>query len=420
MLKTTMKVLWFANSPCNALNYYGDKSNKTGTWLSALDRELQAEVELTIVYFGRANEEFRYLNTNYISLKRYASIRDYYSRFVLENPRHNNLYQCIISRVAPDVIHIHGTEGGFLSIIGKTDIPIVISIQGILTVYEQKYFSGLPRKYHLNYSYTRHSIKSLLFNIFQSSYSRIKYGSIVEKYFLKRAKHIIGRTKWDERVTRILAPQSTYYHCDEMLRDEFYHISWNKLNSDSTIRIFTTSSNVYYKGIETVVECSNILSRNGVKHKWYLAGLNINDSIFDSVKKYNSSLTISNLVLLGNYEANELIEQMLMCDLYVLPSHIENSPNSLCEAMLLGMPCIATHSGGVSSLISDGQSGVLIQSGDPWVMAGAILEVSNNRSLKLSISQGARRTALLRHNKSKILADLMIIYSNITNGIVSK
>lgn len=42
-----------------------------------------------------------------------------------------------------------------------------------------------------------------------------------------------------------------------------------------------------------------------------------------------------------------------------MPSHIENSPNNLCEAMILGMPCIATDAGGTSTLLSNMKDGLL-------------------------------------------------------------
>jgi len=100
--------------------------------------------------------------------------------------------------------------------------------------------------------------------------------------------------------------------------------------------------------------------------EWRVAGISNNDLIVKVVKKFLKSLyPKSNLILLGKLSELELINNLLNSNLYVMPSHIENSPNNLCEAMMLGMPCIATCVGGTASLINNNDDGVLIQDGDP-------------------------------------------------------
>jgi glycosyltransferase involved in cell wall biosynthesis len=96
-----------------------------------------------------------------------------------------------------------------------------------------------------------------------------------------------------------------------------------------------------------------------------------------------------------------------------MPSHIENSPNNLCEAMILGMPCIATFVGGTGSLLNDGHEGILIQDGDPWSMAGAIVELKEEFDRAISMGEHARKRALIRHDKDRIASELQGIYSNI-------
>jgi glycosyltransferase involved in cell wall biosynthesis len=94
-------------------------------------------------------------------------------------------------------------------------------------------------------------------------------------------------------------------------------------------------------------------------------------------------------------------------------SHIDNSPNSLAEAMILGMPCIASFVGGTGSMIKDGEEGVLVQNGDPWVLAGAIIELFNNKENATLMGANARKTALKRHDKRRIVSDLVKSYQEI-------
>ena len=44
---------------------------------------------------------------------------------------------------------------------------------------------------------------------------------------------------------------------------------------------------------------------------------------------------------------------LLDSHLYVYPSLMDNSPNALCEAQLLGVPCIATYVGGIPKMEKD-------------------------------------------------------------------
>jgi len=93
-----------------------------------------------------------------------------------------------------------------------------------------------------------------------------------------------------------------------------------------------------------------------------------------------------------------------------MASHIENSPNNLCEAMILGMPCVATFAGGTSSMLKDGEEGILIQDGDPWAMAGSILEMRGSSEAAVSMGIKARLSALKRHCKDDIVSQLLDTY----------
>ena len=96
-----------------------------------------------------------------------------------------------------------------------------------------------------------------------------------------------------------------------------------------------------------------------------------------------------------------------------MPSHIENSPNSLCEAMLLGMPCIATFAGGTGSMIKDRETGLVVQDGDPWALAGAVIELIENESMIKKISTNARNIALKRHNIKEVKNQVIGAYQEI-------
>lgn len=414
-----MKVLWFSNTPANADEFLHRELKATGGWLKALDKELQNNVNLYVAFFGSDNKPFKYKNTTYYPIKIkisffYKVLRKFFN--FRRKEYELNEYLKIIYDIQPDIIHLHGTELTFGEIVGQTTIPIVLSIQGNITIYRHKYFIGIEERFIKRLFDITSIIRSVLApNIFMKVNKYFNKQSKNEQRYLEKCRNIIGRTDWDRRISNILSPNSKYFHCDELLSDSFYINEWFSKNNSIKI-IHTTTGNAIYKGFETLCYALNLLNQLGYEVEWRIAGVSSNDLIVKLVKqKLKHNYPTKGLVFLGSLTEDKLVRKMLEADIYILPSHIENSPNSLCEAMILGMPCISTIAGGTGSLLVDKEEGILIQDGDPWVMAGAIVELSLDSNKAALLGQNARKRALLRHNKEKIVKELVLIYNQITN-----
>jgi len=414
-----IKVLWFCNTPANADGYFDAELRNTGGWLKALDQALQNHVELHIAFYMQYDKSFKFKESYYYPIKTNQSLlRKVFDRFFSYVSYKEDLrkYLDIIDTVKPDIIHIHGTEAPFTCIIPQVKIPMVVSIQGITTVVLHKYFSGFEKRYLKLINRKTLSLKDVFFpETFATDYRwYVKIQKLEEKN-LKLVHNIIGKTDWDKRITRILAPGSDYFHEDRVLRDSFYHREWMPHFGDK-IYIHTTNSNNYYKGFETMCQALTELVNIGVNCEWRVAGIGSDDTIVKVArKKLKNKYPKKGLVLMGKIDEDALIENLLKSDIFVMTSHIENNANSLSEAMILGIPCISTFVGGTGSLIKDGEEGILIQSGDPWGMAGAILELVNDKEKAAKLGNNARKTALVRHDKDKIIKDLLITYDKVIN-----
>lgn len=274
-----MKALWFSNTPGIGAEYLSkdDKIKGTGGWIYSLNSVLQSKVELSLVFhYPYKMDYFTYQQTNFYPV--------YTGNIIIENLKRRFLgkvydadflteYLSIIEKIKPDLIHIHGTENSFLSILGKTNIPIVISIQGNLTVIAHKYISGFHGK-QISQKSDGINIKTLLFgrNSFRKNLSNFKKMAVIEQSHLKFAKNIIGRTDWDRRITRVLAPKSEYYIGNEILRHRFYETQWNNIYTTGKLIVFTTSGNNYYKGFETLCHAIHLLNGIGIDVEWRVAG----------------------------------------------------------------------------------------------------------------------------------------------------
>ena len=405
-----MKVLWFSLSPGLADAYLNNNYEGIG-WVKSLERNIQDKVDLSVAFYHHADvAPFTYGATRYYPIKKFplGKFTKVLRRFAkrIEPESDVKAYLKIIEDVKPDLIHIHGTEGPFGLIQKFVDIPTVISIQGTITVYRYKYFSRISYADILKYSYLK---SFLLARSFINVYKEFKKISRREQDIYSHSKHFIGRTAWDRRVTKILAPTAKYYHNDEILRDAFYKYEYHPVKNERLI-IFTTTWVNIYKGLETVLDCAALLDGINLDYEWRVAGLTPDDEVVRIAAKNKKKAISKNIKFMGMLNQESLAQELMKSNIYVIASHIENSPNSLCEAQLLGLPCIATNAGGTNTLLEDGKDGILIQDGDPYAMAGAILEMNENYDQAIAYGKNARRKAQIRHDQQKITDDLLKIY----------
>ncbi|MFT7072190.1 MAG: glycosyltransferase involved in cell wall biosynthesis [Patiriisocius sp.] len=415
-----MRVLWFSNTPASGLEFLqkGTALKGTGGWMHALNSALKDKIDLSVAFhYPYKIECFDHKNTRYYPIYSgniYLSLLK--NRFFATtfNNKHLERYLAIIKEVNPDIIHIHGTENPFISILNHVNTPIVVSIQGNLTVYNHKFFTGFHGRFLRQMK--PESLKEILLGPKNFKKDKISFSkkSLFEQKNMSNIKYVIGRTKWDYRITRVLSPKSLYFQGEEMLRKTFYESVWSNPFREGKLIIFTTNGDNYFKGMETVFHAVFLLKSMGIAIDWRIAGISESSLISNISKKFlGDHFPTGGYTLLGSLSEEEIVAELLNAHCYVMPSHIENSPNNLCEAMMLGMPCVATYAGGTGSMLKDGEEGILIQDGDPWVMAGAILELKNDTDKALKYAQNARKRALLRHDKDKLVNQLLKIYKTI-------
>lgn len=94
----------------------------------------------------------------------------------------------------------------------------------------------------------------------------------------------------------------------------------------------------------------------------------------------------------------------------------ENSPNTVCEAQLLGIPVIATNVGGTSTLVRHMETGILVPANAPFFMAANIKLLVEDVELASRLGIAGRQTAIDRHNPEKIVSDLVQTVNIIKKG----
>jgi glycosyltransferase involved in cell wall biosynthesis len=415
-----LRVLWFANTPGLSANILTKDVMMTG-WISSLQTVVEdiPDCDLGYVFYCEGPmAPFEYGKTRYFPVQKLGNSKRkrLMHRLAGRTEYDENVpnFLKIIKEFQPDIIHVHGTEAPFgLLLRHVIAIPVVVSIQGILTAYSKKYFAGLGMP---------GLIRRLLsgYPFFKTDYKIWRKRERIEQEILRKVQFIFGRTDWDRRVCLVLAPGARYFHLDEVIRPRFYGLE-RKVPANAVPIFFTTSSPSFYKGLETVIDTARILTGNGMEANngmgftWLVAGVREGDALMKLIMQSRgvSDLGALNIRLLGLLSEEELAKQFAAADVFVQVSHIENSPNSLCEAMLAGMPIIASFAGGTGSLLKDGVHGVLVQDGDPYALGGAMVEMVRYPERYRPMAVEARVTALRRHDPVTIAAEMMKVYAEI-------
>jgi glycosyltransferase involved in cell wall biosynthesis len=327
------------------------------------------------------------------------------------NVKLNSYITNVVSDFEPDIIQIFGSENPFGLIVKQQNKPVIIHIQGYSFVCQGKWFKGISKWEQFRYA----SLKDLLLmRGCYNDYFTFRKKAETEAFIIKNSKYFMGRTNFDKGIVSLISPGSKYFHCEEFIRKEFFENRWNfpHQNKITCVSILKGTS---YKGIDLLVEALLILKKySTVSFKFKICGVSANEEIIRIIKKkYKKEINLIDIEFLGNLTANDLVKQLCSSNFYIHPSYIENSPNSICEAMALGMPIIATDVGGVSSMIEDKVEGILVQEGEPYSLAGAIVDLTNNYEKAIELGCVARKKAFIRHQPDDILKNLLKIYEEI-------
>lgn len=415
-----MKILWFSLSPCGSLRR--DKKQRViQGWMISLEDELKkhSEIELSVAFFSNIKEEpYEYDGVRYYPMyqnranTKIGRVLERYKSMEAVDKKMLSVMIDVVKDVRPDLIHIHGTEERFGLIQNEVnDIPIVFSIQGLIAPYSSKYFSGFTREELMHNETFFKRLRGVGIN---AEYRRSIYKAQREIKILSDAKYVFGRTQWDCNICRLFNPAVKYFTVNEILREEFYKRSWKKQSYGIPFTILSTlSPGPIYKGFETLLETAYLLKRfSGISFKWYVAGYTGDEPLVKiAERRFRVRSEDCNLVFCGLVNADKLSSLLQLSDIFCQVSHIENSPNSLCEAMLMGVPVVATNAGGTSSMLR--HLGLLVQDGDPYAMGGAILRIHTDFESFRQLALQGRELALERHAPGNVVKELLLGYDAI-------
>jgi len=416
-----MRVLWFTNVPFpDAGPEFGGSETGSGGWLWGLADALRqhTHVALGVVTACRDGADLQ-VEKNGVMHYRVAVPARRFDRVTQSLPDQAFINRCqdIVTSFKPDLIHIHGTEQtyGLLTAEQRVKLPTVVSIQGLLGGYLPYLAGGMKNSELIRC----HGVMNLMFRIgILFDVRRWRKRCITEVRILNGNQYFIGRTLWDRAQLRMANRKATYLHCDEVLRPEFYLERSPMIAKHKRPTILATWGSSPFRGTHVLLRALALvrreipdvelrLPRGQWRSRWFRS---YSTHLDDLIRHLGIRDAVT---LLPGLSADQYAGEFQRAHAFVQASIIENSSNTLCEAMIIGTPSVVSYAGGTASLVKDEETALCYPPGDHAVLAEQLLRLLRDPDLALKLSKNAREVAWKRHGRQQIALRTVEIYEKV-------
>lgn len=417
-----MRVLWLTNVALpEASHLLGVLPATSGGWLVGMLRGLQeqCELDLSVAFPCPGVTTTEQLQGDRVTYHAFAVVRKRNRRRQVS--AYQEVFSAVLQECGPDLVHIHGTESpralAMIRACAERGIPAVVSIQGLVSIIWRHFYSDLPMRVVYGMS-----PKEVLTGVNVAGARRsLRRNGIYEAQAIRECRHIIGRSTFDKACVAEINPDSRYHFCNETLRDAFYEQAWSIDECERGV-IFLSQGQYPIKGLHYMLEAMPAIVR---RFPWARLVVGGDDptrahTVRDKICRSRYGMYIAELIRSHNLESHvtftgslseeEMCRMFLRCHIFVSPSSIENSSNSLSEAQLLGVPCIASYVGGVADMVDHGVDGLHYQHNAPYMLAHHVCRILEDDALALTLSEGARRSGALRADRATNASNLASIY----------
>jgi len=400
-----IKVMWLS---INASLFHVEKTS--GGWTSSLEAALKKhygeEIEIAVVFEGDENNVERRLPEKYScdgSTYYRISNRSSMPSKVLHRPDAYDMWEYIrpeilaaIEDFKPDVIQCFGSEWPYGMIADYTDIPVIIHMQGFLNEYK---LASLLRP-------ADDALKACIRKMMPGVVRFLKPNNEteLEADLMSKNHYFMGRTEWDRNIVKHFSPGAKYYKISEAMRPEILEAAgtWTGFHhSHEKLRLLTISQASFLKGNDIILYAARIMKELlKIDFEWRIAGSK--EFFMKTANRTGIVPEEVNIKLLDRIPVNGVIREMTEADFFIHPSIIDNSPNAICEAQIIGCPVVASRVGGVPDLVKDGDTGLLYPYNEPYTLAFIISDMISSPELVAKISANATDMACKRHDPEMI------------------
>ena len=416
-----MKILWITNIIMSEFNEYLFGKRRNDLWMGAMLGQLRnGSDEYIVVTSGKTRKTKTYVSGNIKYLLIPGGVP---ARYKAEK-QDVAVWTQLLATEKPDVIHIWGTEfkpGLAALIAAEGSIPSIIYIQGILDAIARYYEAGMTRREILKNVTFRDIIKRD--NIIQQKKS-LERRAAGEREMLLRCHAVISENIWCDSHIKALASEVRIFRMPLPLGKAFRAGTWRQEQTEP-YSLICNATGFTYKGLHIIMRAVKILKQKYPQIKLYIPGEFHHSKASLQWKLRRSGYTkfieglaeeleiAGNLVWLGYTDQQTLADTMRTKQVFILGSSVENHSSSLKEAMLLGMPCVASDVGGIAAYLRHGENGMLYRVEDYELLAEYVCKYFEDEEFCRRISERATADIARLSGASEAVSPVLDIYKTL-------
>ena len=234
---------------------------------------------------------------------------------------------------------------------------------------------------------------------------------------LQAARFVVTCTEFNRRYLTRLAPE-----LEKRIHRVYHGIDVGLFAGQKPIRtetrspfdILTVARLTAKKGLPTVLEALKSLKETGFLFQHTLIGDGEDRSRIESlIGKLDLRADVQ---LLGTQPHDVVLSHYQRADAFVLGCEVaangdrDGIPNVFMESMAMGVPVVATRVSAIPEIVSDGQTGLLVEPGRPDEMAAALRRILTDSELRKRVIIAARQRVTERFDNRVLIQRLVEIY----------
>jgi glycosyltransferase involved in cell wall biosynthesis len=409
-----MKILWLSNKLLSS-----EDCGRSGAWLDTIAEMLisSGHVELGNISFGPGKEVSR---QDYGPIRQWAVPDNWPLHGGIPSSRHVSEILTAVRSFAPDLVHVWGTESfwGLLTARKIIPQPSLLEIQGLRLAIAPVFSGGLTFGEQLACTGLKEIVRGTTIFHIRKTHERWRK---MEEEIISGHQYIATPSDWSlahiKNINRTCKTFTNY----RILRRPFYRAAPYMYTSKPAVFCIAAYT-APFKGLHVAIRAIGLLKTffPGIELRVagsHQSGRIAKDGYISWINREIDRMGIrSNVIWLGSIPASQIVNEIHKCTAMVMPSFIENDSLAFSEAMMVGIPIVASFTGGMAHLGSDEQTALFFAPGDAVMCAHQLERIINDKILAARLSRKEREVAFARHDPEKILTNQLKIYRDIVSG----
>lgn len=282
-----------------------------------------------------------------------------------------------IKHLKPDVIHIHGTRAGSLGRLAAIGLKIPVIYTEHLWTKNYKLTSRVANLIQL--------VALWFLDMFTNA--NIAVSQAVKDFMVE------SQISRPEKITVI-------YNGIEMPETKA------KPFSSEEITLGTVGTLNQQKGIQYLIQALPMVIGEFPKTKLIIVG---EGDYKSELEKLVKKIKLQKVVSFSGF-VKEIEKEMKEFDIYIQPSLSESFGLAIVHAMSLGLPVVATNTGGIPEVVTTGKSGILIERESPKALANGILKLLRDKTMAKEMGHLGREEAEIKFNLREMVKEVEEVY----------